>query len=386
MADHHAPGAAGKTPVRNQTHGFAHALTDQRTGGCQHFLHAGAAFGAFVADHQHIAVFDLLRHDRIHGLALGVEHTRRAGDFGRFQSGDLGHTAFGRQVAFQNREMPLFVHRIVPLPDHILIGARISWYFGQRLFHGLTGDGHAVTVQQAVVQQHFQHLRHTACTVKIHRHVAPRRFQVAQHRYFLAHALKIVDGPFDVRGMRHRQIVQYGVGGTAGGHDQRHGVFYRFAGDDVERLDVHFDGVDQHARGFCRGVCLLGIGGSHLRRAQHAHAQRLERARHGVGGVHAAAGAYRRAGIFFDADEIFFAHFAGCISAHRFKRTDDGEINAFPLAGLDGARVHINRRHVDAQHGNHAAGHVFVAAAAYQHAVHRLTVDRGFDAVGDHFA
>ena len=55
---------------------------------------------------------------------------------------------------------------------------------------------------------------------------------------------------------------------------------------------------------------------------------------------------------------------------------------AFPLAGLDRACIDINAGHVHAQHRDHAAGHVFVAAATDQHAVHRLPVDRGLDAIG----
>jgi hypothetical protein len=39
------------------------------------------------------------------GGLLVVEHARRAGDDGVLQAGDLGHAAFGRQVALQDGEV-----------------------------------------------------------------------------------------------------------------------------------------------------------------------------------------------------------------------------------------------------------------------------------------
>ena len=62
------------------------------------------------------------------------------------------------------------------------------------------------------------------------------------------------------------------------------------------------------------------------------------------------------------------------------------EVLTLPFARLDGAGVHVDAGHVHARDSHHAAGHVLVAAAADQHAVHGLAVDRGLDAVGDHLA
>jgi hypothetical protein len=85
-------------------------------------------------------------------------------------------------------------------------------------------------------------------------------------------------------------------------------------------------------------------------------------------------------------DEVFVAHLAGAVGADRFEHADHGQILALPFAGLDGAGVDVNAGHVDARHCDHAARHVLVAAAAHQHAVHRLAVDRGFNRIGDDFA
>ena len=72
--------------------------------------------------------------------------------------------------------------------------------------------------------------------------------------------------------------------------------------------------------------------------------------------------------------------------AHGFKHADDVEVFALVVAGQNGAAVHIDGRHIGAQHAHQAAGHVFVAAADHQHAVHPLALHAGFDAVGDDFA
>ncbi len=50
MADAQARGAAGEAPVGEQGAGFAQAFGFEVARGVKHFLHAGAAFGAFVAD------------------------------------------------------------------------------------------------------------------------------------------------------------------------------------------------------------------------------------------------------------------------------------------------------------------------------------------------
>src|SRR5690606_13937191 len=52
----------------------------------------------------------------------------------------------------------------------------------------------------------------------------------------------------------------------------------------------------------------------------------------------------------------------------------------------DGATVDVNRRHVRASHGDHAAWHVLVAPADGHHAIHPLALNTGFDAVGDDLA
>ena len=77
---------------------------------------------------------------------------------------------------------------------------------------------------------------------------------------------------------------------------------------------------------------------------------------------------------------------AGGVLAHGLEHADDVQVLALVVARQDGAAIDVDRRHVGAQHAHHAAGHVLVAAADHDHAVHPLALHAGLDAVGDHLA
>jgi hypothetical protein len=91
-------------------------------------------------------------------------------------------------------------------------------------------------------------------------------------------------------------------------------------------------------------------------------------------------------GAALDLAEVLVAHLAGAELAHGLEHADDVQVLPLVLAGQDGAAVDVDGRHVGAQHAHHAAGHVLVAAADDEHAVHPLAADAGLDAVGDHLA
>ena len=59
VADHKAVRGAGEAAVGEQSDGIAETSADQRGGDGEHFAHAGAALGSFVANHDDIAGFDL---------------------------------------------------------------------------------------------------------------------------------------------------------------------------------------------------------------------------------------------------------------------------------------------------------------------------------------
>ena len=71
----------------------------------------------------------------------------------------------------------------------------------------------------------------------------------------------------------------------------------------------------------------------------------------------------------------------GLVGADRLEGRDDGQVLALPAAGQDGAAIDEDAGHVGPCQRHHAAGHVLVAAADHQDAVHPLAVDAGLDAV-----
>ena len=60
VADHQPAGGAGEAAVGEQRDLLAEALADDRRGHLEHLAHPGAAGGALVADHDHVAGLDLL--------------------------------------------------------------------------------------------------------------------------------------------------------------------------------------------------------------------------------------------------------------------------------------------------------------------------------------
>src|SRR5690606_13904026 len=111
-------------------------------------------------------------------------------------------------------------------------------YIAQNLGHCAPRYGHAFTVQQPGIEQQLHDLGHAARTMKVDREIVPAGLEVAEDRHLAAHALEVVDAPFDVGGVGNGQKMQHGIGRPAHGHDYRHRVFDGFARDDVARLEV----------------------------------------------------------------------------------------------------------------------------------------------------
>ena len=127
------------------------------------------------------------------------------------------------------------------------------------------------------------------------------------------------------------------------------------------------------------------------------HAERFNRAGHGVGGIHAAAGARsgNRAG--FDGVQFFVADLASGVLADGFEHGDDVEVFAHVrrVGGRSGSREATgeNRSAIN-EHGgaihagdaDHRAGHVLVATTDGHIPVHAAAADDRFDGVRDDFA
>src|SRR5690606_32406206 len=80
MADGQARRATREAAIGQQRTGFAEALRFQVARGIEHFLHAGAAAWAFVADDDNVAFLDLVGKDRLDGRVLAFKDAGRAGE------------------------------------------------------------------------------------------------------------------------------------------------------------------------------------------------------------------------------------------------------------------------------------------------------------------
>ena len=254
---------------------------------------------------------------------------------------------------------------------------------GQVFSDGFSGYRHAATVDHAVFQQELHDRRHAAHLVQVLHHVTAAGFEVRQVRGAVADRLEVVDIQRHVNGTGHGDQVQHRVGGTAEHGDEDHGVLEGGAGHDVARLQVQFQQVFDGRAG---AGALVQLARVHRRRrgtVGQRHAQRFNRRGHGVGRVHAAAGARTRTRRAHDGAAVLFVNPPGDEFPVALERGDDVHFLTLVIAGLDGAAVDHERGAVETAHGHDAAGHVLVAARDGDIGVIPLRAHDGFDGIRD---
>ena len=180
--------------------------------------------------------------------------------------------------------------------------------------------------------------------------------------------------------------MQHRIGGATHGHDHADGVFKRFAGQQIQRTNVGSNGLHQHLSRASSALGFLGIFRRHGGAERQAQPHRFDGRTHRVGREHATTAASSWASVLFNSGELGFIDLAAAQLTNRFKGADHGEVAAAQFAGLDGAAIDEDTWDVHPRHRQHGGGHVFVAAADGQHAIHALTVAGGLDGIGNHFA
>ena len=114
------------------------------------------------------------------------------------------------------------------------------------------------------------------------------------------------------------------------------------------------------------------------------HAHGLDRRRHRVGRVHAAAGASARAGVAHDVGPAAVVDATGDVFAVALEGGNDIERRAVgEMAGLDCAAVDHQGGAVEPAHRDQTARHIFVTAGNRHQCVVPLRLHDGFDRVGD---
>ncbi len=126
------------------------------------------------------------------------------------------------------------------------------------------------------------------------------------------------------------------------------------------------------------------------RAARQRHAQRLGGTGHGVGGVHAAAGALARADGPLDGVDVLARYQAASARADRLERVDDRYLALAAVGQLgatrkDCARVEEHRRQIQSRRGHQHPGQRFVTPGQQHRSVQPFGLHDGFHAVGDQF-
>ena len=130
--------------------------------------------------------------------------------------------------------------------------------------------------------------------------------------------------------------MQNSVSGAAQCNHDRDRILERFTRHDIERFDI-FAYQIHHSRA---GPLTVGyfLAGNRLlsRTVPQAHAQGFNCRRHGIGGVHAATGAWPGYRGLFDLKQFLIGHFATRLRANGFENGHN--ISSF-CAGLDRAAI-----------------------------------------------
>ena len=238
--------------------------------------------------------------ERVQGALLALEDAGGALEDVGVEAGALDDGALRSHRAVQDGDAAGLVDRVVQGAEDLAVQVR-RVDRGEVLGDGLAGDGEAVAVQQAGVEQCPHDDRHAADLVDVGHHVAAERLEVAQVRDPVADAVEVVERQLHLGLAGDGEQVQHGVGGAAEGHGHGDGVLERLLGHDVAGGDAQAQQVDHGLAGLAGEVVAAAVGRGRRGRAGQGHAEGLADAGHGVGGVHAAAGAFARADGLFDA-------------------------------------------------------------------------------------
>ncbi|MEN4474174.1 hypothetical protein [Mycolicibacterium cosmeticum] len=390
MPDAQARRAAGEPAVGHQQHILAQARALDGAGDREHLAHTRAALGALVADDDDVAVRDGAVLERVQRGPLPLENPCRALEHVGVETGRLHHRALRRERAVQDRDAAGRMDRIAHRPQHLAVRVR-RLDVGEVLRHGLTGDGQAIPVQQAGIQQCLHHHRHPADLVDVLHHVPAERLHVGQVRHLLADAGEIGQGQVDLRLPGDGQQVQHRVGGAAERHHHGDGVLEGLLGQDVARGDPAAQHLHHGLTGLAGELFAALVDGHRRGAAGQRHTECLGGRGHGVGGVHAAAGTLTGTDGALDDIDVLAGHQPARARPDRLEGVDDGDFLLGAVgepgdAGHDRAVVEEDARQVQPGGGHQHAGDRLVAPGQQHRTVQALGLHHRLDAVGDDLA
>ena len=247
----------------------------------------------------------------------------------------------------------------------------VPLHLGEVLGDGLAGDGHAVAVEVAALEQRLHHQRDAAGLEQVLGDVFSARLEVADVGRLAEDLADVEQVELDARLMRHRRQMQRRVGRAAGGGDGHRGILERLAGHDLARTELHLEQFHH----LLAGSGAEGVADFVGRRGAAAIGQReadgLGDHGHGVGGVLAAARAGGGAGDALELVERLVVHLADRMEADGLEQVLHDDVAAAEAARQDRAAIDEDRRHVEADHRHHHAGQATCRSRPWRPARHR---------------
>ena len=249
---------------------------------------------------------------------------------------------------------------------------------------GLTGNGLAGFDDEPFLCQFMHNRADAAGFVQVRHMMGAAGAQESQVGGLLGNFIEQFQGQLDAGFMGNGGEVQRRVGAAADSHVYGNGIFERIHGYDISREHLFFDHADNGFTAFFgqTGAVPL-ISGGNRSVARHSQTQYFREAVHGVGCKQAGAAAAAGAGGLFHAGQFFFIDFAGFETAGCFKRSGNTDIFPVQASGKHGTAAAYYGRDVQTQCCHQHAGNNLVAVGDQYHAIKRMAVDYGFNAVGD---
>src|SRR5690606_26855358 len=263
VADDQTRRTTGEASVRQQSRGSAQAFRLQIRRGVEHFLHAGAALGAFVADDDDITGLDLVAENPFNRVFLAFEHasTTGKGENAFINTGRLHNAAVNGHVPVEHRQAAVLGVGVLDRADAAVLAVHVQFgvigvlaegflaadVAGSRLVElfdlvrnrgihdvpglkglaqGAASDVAYVKMQQVGTGQFGQNAQNAAGTMNVFDMVfVSGRSKLAQAGNTARQTVDVRHGEINASFLRSCQQVQHRVGGATHGDIQRHGIF-----------------------------------------------------------------------------------------------------------------------------------------------------------------
>ena len=278
-------------------------------------------------------------------------------------------------------------HRVVFGQHHVVLLQRLRQRQAEHVFH--------VAVQQPGAIQLAENTNHATRTVDIfHVVLLGTRRDFTQLRHFAGELVDVAHGEVDFSFLRGGQQVQNGVGGTAHGDIQRHGVFERrFAGDvtrqraGVVLLVVAFGQLNDALARVKEQLFTVGVGRQQRAVTRLRKTQRFGQAVHGVGGEHPGTGAAGRARGAFHLVALLVSDFRIRALDHRIDQVElDDFVGELGFPRFHWATRNEDHRNVQAQGSHQHPRGDFVAVGDTDHRIGAVGINHVLHRVGDQLA